>query len=48
MITKRISPYALLCGIIIVLTAVALLGLVALGIVYWWFIRAYCKCNKTL
>lgn len=34
MITKRTSPYALLCGIIIVLTAVALLGLVALGIVY--------------
>lgn len=33
MITKRTSPYTLLCGIVVVLTVIALLGLIALGIV---------------
>lgn len=31
--TRRTSPYTLLCGIIVVLTLIALLGLIALGIV---------------
>ncbi|MBO7177050.1 MAG: hypothetical protein J6W14_06715, partial [Clostridia bacterium] len=30
---KRTSPYTLLCGLIVVLTLIALLGLIALGIV---------------